>query len=131
MEQFFQAVALVLLAVVLILILKAGSGGIGQLLSILVCCMVVTAAIGYIRPVMAFVDSLQDIIGSNSQFLTIVLKVVGVSVTAEVASLLCDDAGNSALGKGLQFLATAVILWLSLPMLTSFLQLIEGILDRL
>lgn len=131
MEQFFQAVALVLLAVVLILILKGDSRGIGQLLSVLVCCMVVAGAIGYIRPVMAFVNSMQDIMGSSSQFLTVLLKVVGVSVTAEIASLLCDDAGNSALGKGLQFFATAVILWLSLPMLTSLLQLIEGILDRL
>lgn len=131
MEQFFQAAALVLLAVVMILILKGDSGGIGQLLSVLACCMVVAGAIGYIRPVITFVNSMQDIMGSSGQFLTVLLKVVGVSVTAEIASLLCDDAGNSALGKGLQFLATAVILWLSLPILTSLIQLIEGILDRL
>lgn len=131
MEQFFRAVALVLLAVVFVLILKNSSKGIGELLSLLVCCMVVMAAVSYLEPVIAFVETVQDLSGLDGDMLKILLKVVGISVTAEIASLLCDDAGNSAMGKTLQILATAVILCLSLPMLTSLLRLIEGILKRI
>lgn len=131
MEQFFRAVALVLLAVVFVLILKNSSKGIGELLSLLVCCMVVMAAVSYLEPVIAFVETVQDLSGLDGDMLKILLKVVGISVTAEIAGLLCDDAGNSAMGKTLQILATAVILCLSLPMLTSLLRLIEGILKRI
>lgn len=131
MEQFFRAVALVLLAVVFVLILKNSSKGIGELLSLLVCCMVMMAAVSYLEPVIAFVETVQDLSGLDGDMLKILLKVVGISVTAEIASLLCDDAGNSAMGKTLQILATAVILCLSLPMLTSLLRLIEGILKRI
>lgn len=131
MEQFFRAVALVLLAVVFVLILKNSSKGIGELLSLLVCCMVMIAAVSYLEPVIAFVETVQDLSGLDGDMLKILLKVVGISVTAEIASLLCDDAGNSAMGKTLQILATAVILCLSLPMLTSLLRLIEGILKRI
>ncbi len=131
MEQFFRAVALVLLAVVFVLILKNSSKGIGELLSLLVCCMVMMAAVSYLEPVIAFVETVQDLSGLDGDMLKILLKVVGISVTVEIASLLCDDAGNSAMGKTLQILATAVILCLSLPMLTSLLRLIEGILKRI
>lgn len=120
-----------LLAVVFVLILKNSSKGIGELLSLLVCCMVVMAAVSYLEPVIAFVETVQDLSGLDGDMLKILLKVVGISVTAEIAGLLCDDAGNSAMGKTLQILATAVILCLSLPMLTSLLRLIEGILKRI
>lgn len=131
MEQFFRAVALVLLAVVFVLILKNSAKGIGELLSLQVCCMVIGLAIRYIEPVMDFIDTVQQFGSLDRQVLNILLKVVGVSVTAEIAALLCDDSGNSAMGKAIQFLATATIIFLSLPMLTSLLQLIEGILKRL
>lgn len=131
MEQFFRVVALVLLAVVFVLILKNSNRGIGELLSLLVCCMVLMAAVNYLSPVIQFVESIQSISGLDGELLKILLKVVGISVTAEIASLLCEDAGNSAMGKTLQIFATAVILCLSLPMLTSLLQLIEGILKRI
>ena len=49
----------------------------------------------------------------------------------DVAGLICADAGNAAMGKGLQFMAVAVILWLSLPMMNALLELIEGILGNL
>lgn len=120
-----------LLAVVFVLILKNSNRGIGELLSLLVCCMVLMAAVNYLSPVIQFVESIQSISGLDGELLKILLKVVGISVTAEIASLLCEDAGNSAMGKTLQIFATAVILCLSLPMLTSLLQLIEGILKRI
>lgn len=131
MEEFFKAVALVLLAVILVLVLKTGSEGIGRLLSLLVCAMILTLAVRFLEPVMDFIRSVQRLGDIDGQMLTIILKVVGISVTAEIAGLICDDAGNAAMGKTLQLLATAVIVYLSLPMLTGFLQLIEGILNRL
>lgn len=123
--------ALVLLAVVFGLVLKDNAKGIGGLLTLLVCCMVLSAAISYLQPVMEFIQSVQQISGLDSQMLKQLLKVVGISVTGEIVSLLCEDSGNSAMGKSIQFLSAAVIIWLSLPMLTTFLQLIKGILERL
>lgn len=131
MEQYFQAVAAVLLAVILVLVLKNGNRGIGELLSLLVCGMVITIAVGYIQPVVEFIRTVQNLAGLDSGMLKLLLKAVGISVTAEIAALLCDDSGSSAMGKTLQFLATAVIMCLSIPMLTELLGLIEGILGGL
>ena len=45
--------------------------------------------------------------------------------------MICEDSGNGALGKALQFLASAVILYLSLPLLSKLLDIVEGMLDNL
>ena len=66
----------------------------------------------------------------DGELLGSLLKIVGICFTAEVTGHICDDSGNSALGKVLQFLASAAILYLSLPMLTMLLELVEGILER-
>lgn len=131
MELFFQAAALVLLGMIFVLILRGTGRGIGELLSILVCCLVIVAALRYIRPLMEFVQTVRAIGALDTELLAIVFKAVGISVTAEIAALLCADAGNSAMGKALQFMATAAIGWLSLPLLTAILELIEEILRGL
>jgi hypothetical protein len=45
--------------------------------------------------------------------------------------MVCADAGNASLGKVLQILASAVILWLSLPVFTALIELIQKILGEL
>ena len=63
--------------------------------------------------------------------LGILLKAVGIGLVSEIAGLVCTDAGNGSLGKTLQLLGSAVILYLSLPIFTAMLELIREILREL
>ena len=131
MEGYFKAVGASLVAVILILVLRRDGREIGQLLSVLACVLVAIVALSYFRPIADFIQTLKRVGNLNGEMVGILLKVVGISVTAEVATLICDDSGNSALGKTLQLLATAVILCLSVPLLNQLLGLIEGISGNL
>lgn len=128
MAAFLEAAAVVVLAVILCLTIGKKGNDLALVLSIAVCAMVGIAALGYLRPVVEFVQRLQQLGSLNAGMLAILLKVVGVALIAEVAGLICADAGNAALGKVLQILSAAVILYLSLPMLTALLELVEDIL---
>lgn len=130
MELFIRAVALILLSLVIILLLRSGSPHFGQLITVLICCMVAITALGFVSPILDFIRSMQAMSGIDSDVLTILWKIIGISVIAEVTSLLCQDSGNSAMGKTMEMLATAVILCLSLPLLTALMELMEGILKK-
>ncbi len=130
MTQFFQAVAAVLLAVILILVLQKQGKDTALLLALLVCCMIGVLAVSFLQPVMDFFRKLQALGALDETMLRTILKVVGIAMTGEIAGLICSDSGNSALAKMLQFLASAVILWLSLPLFTKLLELVEGILGN-
>lgn len=44
--------------------------------------------------------------------------------------MVCTDAGNASLGKAVQLLGTAVILWLSLPLFKALVELLQSILGE-
>ncbi len=128
MDIFLKTIAGIMISVVLGLVLSKQGKDMALLLSVTVCCMIVTAAFMYLKPVVTFFKKLEAMGNLDNQMLKILLKAVGIGLLAEITSLICTDAGNAALGKGLQFLATAVILWISIPLLNELLTLLETIL---
>lgn len=131
MELYLRACAAVLLAVILILTLGSRGKEVGTLLAIGVCAMAAIAALRYLEPVTQLLKELEKAGGLNSSMLSILLKVVGIGVVSEIAALICTDSGNSSLGKTLQMLGSAVILWLSIPLFTMLMELLQRILGEL
>ena len=129
MDIFLKAVACALIAVVLCLVLAKQGKDISLVITIAVCCMIITAAISYLNPVIAFVDRLQTLGQLNSGMLEVLLKAVGIGLLTEISALACSDAGNASLGKALQLLASAVILWIAIPLLNELIELIKRILE--
>ena len=63
--------------------------------------------------------------------LEILLKIVGIGLVSEIAEMICKDSGNASLARGMELLGSAVILSLSLPILETFLDLIQRILGEI
>lgn len=123
MGLYWKAVAAVLLAVVLIWTLRRQEMGV--LLGIAVCAMVMAVAMAYLGPVLELVETLQKLGELDGELTSILLKSVGIGLVTEIAGLICADSGNASLGKSLQLLGTVAILWLSVPLFTSLLELIQ------
>lgn len=130
MDTYLKTIIGVFLALILIITLSKQVKDLSVLLSITVCCIVGIAAFTYLQPVVAFLSQLQEKTGIDAAFLQILLKAVGISLLGETAAMICTDAGNSSLGRIVQILASAVILWLSLPLLKELLKLIEEVLEQ-
>lgn len=130
MTLFLQAAAAVLLAVILALCLEKQGKDMALLLTAAVSVMVLAAGISYLQPVIRFIEQLQKMGNLNSNMVAVLLKIVGIGLLSEIASLVCADAGHAAVGKSLQILASCVILWLSLPVFEVLLDLIQGILGE-
>jgi len=120
-----------LITVVLCLTLAKQGRDISLLLSVFVCCAVIAVALTYLKPVIDFIRRLQTLGQLDGDMMEILLKAVGIGLLAEITGLMCADAGNASLGKGLQILASCVILWISIPMLESLLELIDNLLGAI
>ena len=131
MTLFLQAAAAALLAVVLGLCLEKQGKDIAVLLVMAVCVMILTVTISCLKPVVDFLEELQRIGDLNSSMVSTLFKIVGIGMISEIAAMVCGDAGRASLGKALQILAGAMILWLSIPIFTVLLELIQSILGGL
>lgn len=130
MELYLQATALVLIAVVLILMLGSQHKSMATLLSLGVCCMVCVGAVRYLKPVMDLLTQLRDLAGISGQMLSILLKAAGIGLLSELASVICADAGEGALGKAIGVLSNGVILYISLPLFQELIELLQEVLGR-
>lgn len=131
MGMFLKAAAAVLLAVVMILTLNKQGSDMGVLLGMAVCCMVALTAMEYLQPVMDLLERLENQGQLDGNLVEILLKAAGIGILSEIAGMICADAGRASLGKSLQLLGTAVILWMAMPLFTQLLELMQQILGEL
>ena len=131
MDLFWKTTAGILLSVILVLAVGNRERDFSALLAIAVCCMTGAAAMQLLEPVLDFLYELQALCIMENMLFRNLLKLLGISLVCEIASTVCIDAGCSAFGKSIQFLGTAVILYLSIPVLQMFVSLIQDILGGL
>ena len=127
MDSYFSGIAISILATILVILLKGKNGEIALAVTLCGCCMVVILLAHFLEPVVSFLYTLDDMMNSNG-IVRILIKIVGIGFVGEIAALVCTDGGNGAMGKTVQMLTAGTILYLSLPILTQLLELVEGML---
>ena len=117
-----------MVAVILWLMLSRQGKDFALLLSLLACSLILTAMGLYLEPVLDLVQRLEHLGNLQPEWISVMLKAVGIGLVVELSSLICADAGNASVGKAIQFLGTSVILWLSVPLINGLLELIMQVL---
>ena len=120
-----------MIAVILSLTISKYNKDLSVLLTIAVCVMVCIAGLRFMQPVVDFLNSLEAMAQLEDEVLSVLLRAVGIGLVSDVAVMVCGDAGCAGIGKALQILSSAVILWLSIPIFTALLELIRQIMGEL
>ncbi len=131
MGSFWKATAAILLTVIFILALGKQEKDISALLGMAACCLVGVIVISYLEPVVDLLWELGELGEISGSTLGILMKAVGIALVSEIAGMLCSDSGSASLGKMLQMLGSAAILYLSIPIFRALLTLIQEILGEI
>ena len=131
MWTFWHGAALAMITVILTLTLKKQNGEMAVLLLLAASVLLTAAMTQYLQPVVGFLRNLQQIGQVDGQMVGTLFKVVGISLVGQIAGLICADSGNAALGKLVELLAAAVILSLSVPMLTALMEMVVNSLGSI
>ena len=130
MHTVLRTIAGVMLALILGITLSKQGKDMTVVLTVAVCCMVVTVAISFLDPVVDFFSLLRSVGDLDSDIMGIILKCTGISLIAEIAGLICSDSGFGAMGKAIKILAVAAVLWLSLPLMTSLVEMLQSVMGE-
>ena len=128
MDRFLQAAAGIMAAVIMWIILSKQGKEYALLLSLGACCLVLLMMFRFLEPVLDLLKQLQVLGNLQPEWLSVMLKAVGIGLVVEMGALICSDAGNAALGKTLQILGAVAVLWLSIPLMKSLMELLQQIL---
>lgn len=131
MDTYFRILCGALIASVLVLVLPDKGKNFGVLLIIGACTMALAAGIRFLTPILDFIQTLRVNTGLPDDFFRILLKVLAVGLSSEIAVALCNMSGASAMGKTVELLGTILIVSFTVPLYTSILELIQKLVGNL
>ena len=131
MDIFMKTLSGAILALLISLTLSGTGKNFSMLLGLLTCCLITAVAMAYLEPVTELFQQLEEMIPLDNGLLNRLIKMMGIGLVGEIASMICADSGNSAMGKTLQLLTTIVILWMALPLIQTLLDMIRGVLNKI
>lgn len=87
------------------------------LLSIGACLFIVSFIIGSLGNVLDSIDRITGYININMEYISILLKMLGISYICEFATNICKDAGYGAIASHIELAGRVTMVVMSLPIL--------------
>ena len=75
-----------------------------------------------------YVKKMQDMVHLDNSYLSMILKMIGVTYVAEFASNICKDCGHQTIAGQIDLFAKLSILVLGMPVLLAFMETIGELL---
>ncbi len=120
--EIAQIVGLALITTVLLLILRQEKPVMAVILSIVFSIIIFTLMMSKMASIISVMQELTHRAEINYFFLATVLKILGVAYLGEFAAAICQDAGEQAVAKKVEFASKIIIAVLALPIMIAILE---------
>lgn len=92
------------------------------LLSMVFSILIFTVMMGKIASILEVMEELSRRAEINLFFFSTILKVLGVAYLGEFAAVICEDAGEKAVARKVEFASKIIIAVLALPIMIAILE---------
>jgi len=120
--EITQVVGLALITTIFLLVLRQEKPVMAVLLSLVFSIVIFTLMMGKLASIIEVMKELTRRAGLNYFFLATILKIMGVAYLGEFAAVICQDAGEQAVAKKVEFAAKIIIAVLALPIMVAILE---------
>lgn len=117
-----------IVAVLLAIQFKNEKSEYGIYISLVACIIIFGFGIKKLQIILETINKIQGYIVVNQTYIIILIKIIGITYTAEFASNLCKDAGHGAISNQIELVGKLTILSISMPILMALLETINEFL---
>lgn len=128
MEEIIKIIGIGLLALVIAIILKQYRPEFAIYVSMIAGVLILVLIMDKFTGIINLLKSISDKTYINKQFLGILLKITGIAIITEFAVSICSDAGEKAIASKIEIGSKVIIIAMSIPIISSLLELIVEIL---
>lgn len=128
MDEIIKIIGIGLIALVIAIILKQYRPEFAIYVSIIAGVLILVLIMEKFSGVINLLKSISDKTYINKQFLGILLKITGIAIITEFAVSICSDAGEKAIASKIEIGSKVIIIAMSIPIISSLLELIIEIL---
>lgn len=130
MEDAIKICGIALIALVLIIIIKQYKPEFAIYISIISGMLIILISIDKISGIINLLKTISNKSGINNSYLEILFKMTGIAFISEYAISICKDYGENAIANKVELGSKAIIISLSIPIITNLLEIILKILPE-
>ena len=125
--EVVKIVGVAIFAVIMIIILKSYRPEMALILSIVTGIGIMLYAIYKMTPVVNVLNDIVNKSGINTEFLMIIIKVIGIAYIVEFGKNICVDAGQTSIATKLEMAGKVIIVVLTIPLISSLVNVLTGL----
>lgn len=126
--EIIKIIGVALITVVCVLLVKQVKPEIAVCIGLVGGIIIISMIINYVFEIINAFTFIVDKTGVGTGIFKTVLKIIGVGYLAEFSANLCNDSGNTSIGDKIVLAGKIIILAYSLPIVTSIIEVLMGIL---
>ena len=126
--NIFQIVIIGIVGVLLVLSIKEKSPEFALGTSLITGVIVLIAVISQFDTIFDFLNRYLTIDGFNSDYIKILLKILGIAYVTQFGAEICKDAGSASVASKIELAGKVIILSYGVPIIISLLDTVKGIL---
>ena len=127
--EIFKIIGIGIVATILVITLKDERPELAMLLGLVAGLIILMMVLTDISNIIDYFITFADKYGINIEYVSIVLKVIGIAYIAEFAIQACKDAGQSGIGSKIELGAKVAIVSIALPVMSGVMNLILKIIS--
>jgi len=128
MVEIFKIIGLALATTIAVIIVKQTKPELAIFVGVAGSILIFIYIINLLEQVFDVFNYILESTNINGEMFAILLKIVGVGYITEFSANLCTDSGNSAIASKLQLAGKLVIFVLAIPIITTLIDMIVGLL---
>lgn len=126
--EIIKIIGIALIALVIIIMLKQYRPEYAIFISILTGILILFLVMDRLTGIINLIESIQDKFYINTQFIALLIKITGIAFLSEFAVSVCKDSGEAAIASKIEIGSKIIIISMSIPIISSLLEIILKIL---
>ena len=126
--EIIKIIGIALIALIIIIMLKQYRPEYAIFISILTGILILFLVMDRLTGIINLIESIQDKFAINTQFIALLIKITGIAFLSEFAISVCKDSGEAAIASKIEIGSKIIIISMSIPIISSLLEIILKIL---
>lgn len=122
--SFFSVLGFCLVVTVLLIIVRKDRPEMAVLLSITASALILAGLVKNISQILTTFESLASRAQFSTEYLKLIVKIVGLAYLAGFGAQICKDAGENSIAAKIELAGKLFILSLGLPIMVGLLEMI-------
>ena len=128
MSELIKIIGIGIISLITIIVIKQYRPEFAIYISIIAGILILIISLQKMNEIIILLQGISEKAGINGKFLSIILKITGIAILAEFAVSVCKDSGESAIASKIELGSKVIIISMSIPIISSLLELMINIL---